>query len=207
MNQLKTSADLKLKGRDFITLGIFSVIFIILFMACIMVMSLTVYTQLFGCALGALIAAPVYMLLRAKTPKSGAVVIFGAVYAIVLFAMGSGWPMLVCAIVGALIAELIARTGSYKDYKKETIGYCILMLFIAIASYVPIIAMQETYRELAASNGVDADYYQQIAEVTTVPMLVIALLVTIITALLGTIIARHMLKKHFVKVGLIKEVK
>ena len=50
MNQNKTISSTKLSGRDFINLGIFTVIFIILFMACIMVMSMTIYTLPFGVA-------------------------------------------------------------------------------------------------------------------------------------------------------------
>ena len=207
MNQTKVSTDLKLKGRDFITLGIFSVIFIILYMACVMLMSMTAYTHLLSCALVSLVAAPVYMLLRVKTPKTGAIIIFGIVFGVVLFAMGSGWPIFVCSVVGAAIAELIARTSSYKSYTKETIGYRIMMLLIAVGSFAPLIAMRDQYLQLASSNGVDADYYQQIAEATTGPFLVIALVVTIVTALIGAFIARGMFKKHFVKAGLIKEVK
>ena len=56
------------------------------------------------------------MLLRVKTPKTGAIIIFGIVFGVVLFAMGSGWPIFVCSVVGAAIAELIARTSSYKSY-------------------------------------------------------------------------------------------
>ena len=37
MNQNKTTSGTKPGGRDFINLGIFTVIFIVLFMACIMV--------------------------------------------------------------------------------------------------------------------------------------------------------------------------
>ena len=44
MNQNKTTVGTKPSGRDFINLGIFTVIFIVLFMACIMVMSMTIYT-------------------------------------------------------------------------------------------------------------------------------------------------------------------
>ena len=44
MNQNKITSGTKLGGRDFINLGIFTVIFIVLFMACIMVMSMTIYT-------------------------------------------------------------------------------------------------------------------------------------------------------------------
>ena len=61
MNQNKTISSTKLSGRDFINLGIFTVIFIILFMACIMVMSMTIYTLPFGVALGSFFAASAYM--------------------------------------------------------------------------------------------------------------------------------------------------
>ena len=44
MNQNKITSGTKLGGRDFINLSIFTVIFIVLFMACIMVMSMTIYT-------------------------------------------------------------------------------------------------------------------------------------------------------------------
>ena len=82
-----------------------------------------------------------------------------------------------------------------------------MMLLIAVGSFAPLIALRDQYLQLASSNGVDADYYQQIAEATTGPFLVIALIVTIVTALIGAFIARGMFKKHFVKAGLIKEVK
>ena len=61
MNKNKTTSSTKLGGRDFINLGIFTVIFIVLFMACIMVMSMTIYTLPFGVALGSFVAASVYM--------------------------------------------------------------------------------------------------------------------------------------------------
>lgn len=206
MNQNKTSSDMKLKGRDFINLGIFTVIFIVLFMACIMVMSMTAYTQPFGCALGALIAAPVYMLLRAKAPKTGAIFIFGVLFGLVMFVMGSGWPILLSTAGGAAAAELTARLGAYRDYAKETIGYVVLMLLISIGSYAPMLTMRDYYLELASSNGIDSGYYQKIAEVSTGPYLAAALVITVAAAILGAFLARTMFNKHFVKAGLIKEV-
>ena len=207
MNQNTNITDMKLKGRDFINLGIFSVIFIVLFMVCIMVTSMTIYTQPFGVALGALITAPVYMLLRAKTPKSGAIILFGALFGLVMFVMGSGWPILLAVVAGAVIAELIARTGKYKNYVKETIAYIIIMVATALGSYIPLLTMKDYYRQLAETNSVDNKFMAQLVEFISGPYLILAVAVTIVTAILGALLARMMFKKHFVKAGLVKEVK
>ena len=206
MNQSTTSSDPRLKAKDFINLGIFSVIFIVLFLVCIMVMSVTIYTQPFGVALGALLAAPVYMLLRAKAPKTGAIVLFGVLFGLVLFVMGSGWPILLAVVAGALAAELIARAGKYKSYRNETIGYTVLMVATALGSYIPLLTMKAYYRQLAETNSIDNAFMAQLVEFISGPYLVLAVAVTVATALLGTLLARRMFRKHFVKAGLVKEV-
>ena len=197
----------RLKGRDFINLGIFTVIFIVLFMVCIMVMSMTVYTQPFGAALGALIAAPVYMLLSAKTPKTGAILIFGILFALVMFAMGSGWPILVSVVIGTVLAELIAQSRKYTSYIAGSIGYAVLMASTAIGSYVPLLTMKDYYSRLAATNSIDNEFMAQLVDFISGPYLILAVVVTVITAICGTLLARGIFKKHFVKAGLMKEVK
>lgn len=197
----------KLKGRDFINLGIFTVIFILLFMVCMLLMSTTIYTQPFGTAMGALVAGPVYMLLRAKTPKNWAITIFGVLYGLVMFVMGSGWPILVAVIAGSLIAELAARSGQYQKYGREAVGYAILMTATAIGSYVPLLTMKDYYRHLAETNSVDNAFMAELVEFINGPYLVLAVVVTFLTAIVGTLIARALFKKHFVKAGLLKEVR
>nr|WP_308625104.1 MptD family putative ECF transporter S component [uncultured Eisenbergiella sp.] len=205
MKQNKTYSNTKLKGQDFINLGIFTVIFIVLFLACIMVMSLTIYTQPFGVALGALIAGPVYMLLRSKTPKAGAILLFGILFGLVMFVMGSGWPIIVSVAAGALLAELIARSGNYRNYIKETVSYAVLMTATAAGSYVPLLTMKDYYRQLAETNSIDNDFMAQLVEFVSGPYLILAAVVTIAAAVLGTLLARAMFRKHFIKAGLVRE--
>lgn len=197
----------KLKGRDFINLGIFTVIFIALFMVCMLLMSTTIYTQPFGTAVGALVAGSVYMLLRAKTPKPWAITIFGVLYGLVMLVMGSGWPILASTVAGALIAELVARSGRYQKYGREAIGYAILMTATAIGSYVPLLTMKDYYRQLAETNSVDNEFMAQLVEFISGPYLILAIVVTFLAAIAGTLIARALFKKHFVKAGLLKEVR
>ena len=58
MKQKTTTNNLKLQGRDFINIGIFTVLFIIAYMVCVMLLSLTAYTQPFGIAAAAVLGAP-----------------------------------------------------------------------------------------------------------------------------------------------------
>lgn len=207
MNQNKTTSSAKLGGRDFINLGIFTVIFIVLFMACIMVMSMTIYTLPFGVALGSFAAASVYMLLRVKAPKTGAIILFGVLFGLVMFAMGSGWPILAAVIISSIIAELIARSGHYKSYTCEVIGYCVLMVGTAIGSYVPFIVMKDYYLKVAEGNSINGQFMSRLVEFISGPYLALALATTAVTAMLGTVLARVIFKKHLVKAGLLKEMK
>lgn len=207
MKQNQTTSSTKLGGHDFINLGIFTVIFIVLFMACIMVMSMTIYTLPFGVALGSFVAASVYMLLRAKAPKTGAIILFGVLFGLVMFVMGSGWPILVAVITGSIIAELIARSGHYKSYTREVIGYCVLMVGTAIGSYVPFLVMKDYYLKVAEGNSINGEFMSRLVEFISAPYLALALATTIVTAVLGTVVARVIFKKHLVKAGMFKEMK
>ena len=207
MNQNKTTVGTKPSGRDFINLGIFTVIFIVLFMACIMVMSMTIYTLPFGVALGSFISASVYMLLRAKVPKTGASILFGVLFGLVMFVMGSGWPILAAVIAGSIIAEFIARSGHYRSYAGEVIGYCILMLATAIGSYIPFLVMKDYYLKIAEGNSINGKFMARLIEFISGSYLAIALATTVVAAILGTVLARSIFKKHLVKAGLLKEIK
>lgn len=207
MNQNNSMTNFKMGGRDFINLGIFTVMFIVLFMACIMVMSMTVYTLPFGVALASIITAPVYLLLRVKTPKTGAITLFGTLFGLVLFGMGSGWPILAAVVASALIAEIVAKTGKYQSYKHESLGFVVLMLGTALGSYIPFLMMKDYYMEVAQGNNIDNSFMGQLMSFINAPYLIVAFVATVVTALVGVSLARSIFKKHFVKAGLIKELK
>ncbi len=194
-----------MKGKDFITTGIFGVLFIVVFFICIMLMSMMVVTQPFGMALTALVAGPIYMLLRAKVAKPGSLLLFGALFAIITFVTGSGWPMLIAVVIGTVVAELVARAGGYKSFWMNTVGYAIFMLFGAVGSYTPLLVMKDYYLEIAAQNGVSGEFMIELVNFMSGPVLVGACAAVVVCAILGALLARALLKKHFVKAGIIKE--
>ncbi len=206
MSQNTVTIEKKLKAKDFINTGIFSVIFLVIFFLSITVMSMAVVTQPFGLAVCAIIAGPVYMLMRAKSPKPGAILLFCALFAVVMFATGTGWTMPVAILAGAVIAELLAFGGKYKSFMMNGIGYAVLMVASAIGSYAPLLMMKQYYLDVASSNDVSGDFMAQLMEFISGPVLLAAFAATAIGAVLGVLLARAMFKKHFIKAGLIKEV-
>lgn len=196
----------KLRSKDFINLGIFSVLFLVVFFICIMVMSFSPFTQPFGAALAALFVGPIYMLMRSKVNKFGGILISGVLFAIVMFATGGGWPITIAVLVGTILAELVSYIKNYKNFLFNTLGYAIYMTTTAIGSYAPLLMMKDYYLNLSASNSINGDFMIQLMEFISGPVLVVAFVATIICSILGSFLARAMFKKHFIKAGIIKEV-
>ena len=106
----------KMKAKDFITLGIFTVLFFAVVMVCIFASAATVVTFAFGCAIAALPGGIIYMLMRAKVPKAWSVLLSGVVIGLIEFLIGAGWAVAVGFIAGAIIAEILSRIGQYKNF-------------------------------------------------------------------------------------------
>lgn len=203
---MNKTASNKLKGKDFITLGIFSVLFIAIFFVCLMVSSMAPVLQPFGIAFTALAGAPVYMFMRTKVDKWGGIIISGTLYALFMFASGSGWIILAATIAGAVLAELLSRISNYQSYPMLTAGYSVFMAFTALGSYLPYIVMRDYYISLSEKSGVNGEFMKKVIELMNGPMIMIAVISAAICAILGALLARAMFKKHFTKAGLVKEV-
>ena len=80
----------KMKAKDFITLGIFTVLFFAVVMVCIFASAATVVTFAFGSAIAAIPGGIIYMLMRAKVPKAGSVLLSGVVIGLIEFLIGAG---------------------------------------------------------------------------------------------------------------------
>ena len=118
----------KMKAKDFITLGIFTVLFFAVVMVCIFASAATVVTFAFGSAIAAIPGGIIY-------------IVSGVVIGLIEFLIGAGWAVAVGFIAGAVIAELLARAGHYKSFWLNTIGYSVYMTFFALGTYLPMVIM------------------------------------------------------------------
>lgn len=183
--------------------GIFTVLFFAVVMVCIFASAATVVTFAFGSAIAAIPGGIIYMLMRAKVPKAGSVLLSGVVIGLIEFLIGAGWAVAVGFIAGAVIAELLARIGHYKNFWLNTIGYSVYMMFFALGTYLPMVIMTGYVDDMSTSNGVSAEYLTELHSFMNGTMVVIIAVVTFVAGIVGALIAKGVFKKHFQKAGIV----
>lgn len=193
----------KMKAKDFITLGIFTVLFFAVVMVCIFASAATVVTFAFGAAIAAVPGGIIYMLMRAKVPKAGSILLSGVVIGLIEFLIGAGWAVAVGFVAGAVIAELLAKIGAYKNFWLNTIGYSVYMSCFALGTYLPMVIMAGYVDDMSTSNGVDAAYLVDLHNLMNGKMVIIIILATFVAGIIGALIAKGLFKKHFQKAGIV----
>ena len=147
----------KLKIKDLVTIGVFTVIYVVIIFALGMIGFLPVLYLVYPALLG-IVSGTVIMLFMAKVQKPWAVLILG----MLSFAIFNTW------ICGSLMQMLWAR---------------------------------EKYIEIAMVMG--EEYVNALIKLVTYPNMALVYLGAILGGLIGANIGRILLKKHFIKAGII----
>ncbi|MDF2522361.1 MAG: hypothetical protein K0R31_2 [Clostridiales bacterium] len=192
----------KMQVKDFITLGVLNAVFTVLFILLTVVVGIFPVTGIFAPAIAAIPLGVVFILLRIKVAKKGTLLVSGVLQAVILFLLSGAWTFVVAIISAALLGELIVW-GSYKDLHRVTISYIVLICGYALGSFAPIVFFTESWRADSLASGYNASYVNAFTEILNGPILLGVLAVSALGALLGAILGQKMLKKHFVKAGVI----
>lgn len=198
------SATKKLSIPDLITIGVFTALYFVL-----------VAIATFGSAIllpgvsnvllpgiAALISGCVYMLLAAKVPHFGGITAMGTIVGLFLFVSGHFAVSLIIAVVCSVAADLIAKVGAYKSKKGLLLSY-VVFSFGLTGPVLPLWLMRDAYVASLEARGKDAAYIDKVfANINSVTLWV-CIGATIVLAVLGGLFGQRMLKKHFVKAGIV----
>lgn len=191
----------KLTAKDLVTIAIFSVIFALMmgglsFIGMVPVIyPFTVGIVLIPCGI-------VWMYLRAKVPKKGAIIIQSIVIALILLLFGSFWPSLVGVVSGGVIAELITMSRGYKSFRMNTLGYMIYGICLAVCANLPPLIARDYYYAYSIAGGMDPIYMEEMMAFLTGPVFAAGLIVAAIGAVFGTFLGKKIMKKHFERAGI-----
>lgn len=192
-------SNAKLKGKDLINIGIYAAIYCVIMTAVAMLGFIPIMMPML-CVLVPLIGGIPMMLFMTKVDKFGMITIYSIIVGLFLWITGMGyWPFLF-GIVFGLIADLIAKSGSYKSAGKTVLSYAVFCLVI-FGNFIPLFINAETYFATRKSFG--EEYINTLSDIMSrtwlAPLLIVA---SLVCGVVGGLIGKALLKKHFVKAGI-----
>ena len=189
----------KLKIKDLVTIGVFAVIYVVIIFALGMIGFLPVLYLVYPALLG-IVSGTVIMLFIAKVQKPWAVLILGMLTSVFMMVEGNTYLLIIHSFVVMLIAELIRRVGNYNSFKYNMLSFAIFNTWIC-GSLMQMLWAREKYIEIAMVMG--EDYVNALIKLVTYPNMALVYLGAILGGLIGANIGRILLKKHFIKAGII----
>lgn len=191
----------KIQAKDLINLGLFTVLYFVL--GCCVAIPIgfvPIFLPVLG-ALWTLITGIPFMLFAVRAKKFGMVTIMAVLSGLLMGFTGMGfWGVLTGAVFG-LLEDLIMKSGSYASVKKTLLGYGVFSLWM-VGTYIPMYFMAEQARaDFAAGFG--EEYADKVMAVMPMWSFILVIAGIFLCALLGGLIGKAILKKHFVKAGIV----
>jgi energy-coupling factor transport system substrate-specific component len=193
----------KLKAKDLITTGIFTVVFTLIVMVVAMTLGMIPVVYPFIVPIGMVPCGIVWAYLRTKVPKRFCILIQCTVLALFLLITGMGWYEVLGVFAGGVLAELIAGLGRYRSFKLTVVSYAAFGLCFELGGFLVILLARDYYYKNSIALGADTVYMDALMNFMSGPVFAAACVLTIAGAIIGMLLGRGFLKKHFLKAGIL----
>lgn len=193
----------KLQIKDYINIGIFSAILMVLYLVAAMT-NVTPITYLIYSPATAFVGAIPYLFITTKIPKKGTVLLFAVVPFLYFLLLAGTEGMIVAAFfaVFAILAELILGNDR-KNFKRITISYIVFAMWNAIGGQFRLFATTESYLEYAKNLGLSEVYIDFLRSQANYFTWAIVIVGSIVAAVVGIYLSRMIFKKHLIKAGIL----
>ena len=192
----------KLKAKDFITVGIFTAILFVIEFLLGMLGYIHPYIVASYVIIMPLVSGIPMMLFYTKVEKFGMITTVSILIAIIMFIGGMGYLGTPLIIISGIVADLIAKTGQYKSFKKIVISFGVFNLWIC-ANYFPVIITADSYRQGLVDEGYSAEYVNNLFAAINVRTIGVLVVLCFIFGCIGAVIGKAVVKKHFEKAGIV----
>lgn len=198
---MQEKPSLRLTGKDLITCGIFAAIYFAIAMV-FMLLGIVPIMWILMPGWIALFAGIPFMLLCAKVQKPGAVLIMGLVTALIFTATGQFTVVILITFAGGcVLAEIVRALTKYNRFGGSALAYVLFSLGMT-GSPLPMWLFKDSFFAQIEAQGMPSEYIATMNNIASPGMLVVLFGAPLIGAVLGSLIAKKMFKKHFVKAGM-----
>ena len=189
----------KLQAKDLINVGIFTAIYFVLFFAGMMLGYIPIFIPLLGLVCPILCGIP-FMLYLTKVKKFGMVSLSGIILGLLNMLIGSGVLVLISGVIFGIAADLIMKAGKYSSWKCTLLGYGVFSLWIMGFVSRMFLTRTEFFESLVSGYG--QEYVDTLMFYTPGWMFPVLFIVTFVGGILGALLGKAVLKKHFEKAGI-----
>ena len=191
----------KLKIKDLVTIGVFTVIYFVLMFLSGMIGIVPILYLAYPTVAG-IITGIVIMLFMAKVQKPGGLFILGLICSLIVIAMGNTYVILVHALISMAIAEIIRKTGGYKSFKYNMLSFAIFNTWIC-GFLMQVLLAKDKVIEIAETRGMGYAYIMKLIALLNFSSMILVYIGAIVGVIIGAYIGKAFLKKHFEKAGII----
>ena len=207
MSTTQVVTSRKLKGKDLITIGIFSAIYFVINFIFMVAAALHPIMWILMPGFIALFTGVPYMILASKVQKPGAVLIMGLIAGLIYYATGMFTVVILITFASAcVLAELIRLAAKYKSFTGNSISFAVFSLGM-IGSPLPMWLFKDSFLEQVTEQSgpevIPANFLSILSSLATDGMLVVLILAPVVLGIIGALIAKALFKKHFVKAGIV----
>lgn len=148
-----------LNVRDLVNVGLFSVLIFIATFLSGMIGFIPVLMPVVPFVYG-IVSGPVYMLYFTKIKKAGMLFIQTIVVTLAFVATGHGPWVLLTAVIGGLLGEVVLRNGRYKSVKHARLAFSVQSIY-GLGNWLPIYFARDAYIRQMLDMGYGEEYTQK----------------------------------------------
>ncbi|HAJ97408.1 MAG TPA: hypothetical protein DCO72_06710 [Ruminococcus sp.] len=189
----------KLKGKDLVNIGIFAAIYFVINMVLsflgfipLLLLLMVVITPIIG-------GTP-FMLFLTKVRKFGMITIFAVIIGVLMMLTGMGFYAIFTSLIFGLAADLIAKSGNYSSVSKSMMATSVYSCWVW-GNFLPIFIGRDAYIAQYTERGMQ-EYADTMMKLTPMWVCPVMLIAAFIAGIIGALIGKALLKKHFEKAGI-----
>lgn len=189
----------KLNGKDLVNVGVYSAIYFVIVFVAAMLGVIPIFYPLLAVILPIMGGIP-FMLFLTKVKKFGMIWIMSIIMGIMMLLTGMGYyPLIVSAVTG-LVSEFVYKSGNYKSLAKAVLTCGVFNMWIW-GNYLFFFLDKENY--FLTRQDLGEENLAKLDSMLPMWMCPTLLVVCIICGLIGGVLGKSLLKKHFSKAGIV----